>query len=273
MIAGALAQLSVSVIFSENDAFAQIKPDATLGGEKSVVKSNLLIKGLPSDRIEGGAIRGANLFHSFREFNIDEGQGAYFTNPTGIKNILSRVTGSNASNILGTLGVTGGNANLFLMNPNGIIFGPNASLDMGNKGLEVKGSGGSFVATTANAILLGKTGKFSASESARSNLLSFNPSALFFNAVAAQAIVNQSTATTTVTESSTNGLQVPNGRSLHSPYKELHLTVPAADSLLRDSELVLLLSPAAPPTIAEVRRHRAGTLKIEFCSSVFPLKF
>ncbi len=126
-----------------NCAFAQsnIVPDNTLGAESSVVTPNVDINGITSDRIDGGAIRGANLFHSFQEFNIDEGRGAYFTNPAGIENILSRVTGGNASNILGKLGVLG-NANVFLINPSGIIFGRNASLD-------VKGS---FVASTASSL-------------------------------------------------------------------------------------------------------------------------
>jgi filamentous hemagglutinin family protein len=132
-----------------NCAFAQIESDRTLGSQRSIVKPDV-IKGLPSDRISGGARRGANLFHSFREFNIDEGRGAYFTNPVGVENILSRVTGTNRSNILGTLGVLG-NANLFLINPNGIIFGTNASLD-------VKGS---FVASTANNISFADGTQFS----------------------------------------------------------------------------------------------------------------
>lgn len=131
----------IFVATSGDYAFAQIAPDGTLGAENSVVQPNVVINGTPSDRIEGGAKRGANLFHSFREFNIDEGRGAYFSNPIGVENILSRVTGTNASNISGVLGVLG-NANLFFINPNGIIFGSNSRLD-------VKGS---FVATTANSV-------------------------------------------------------------------------------------------------------------------------
>jgi filamentous hemagglutinin family protein len=133
--------IALPIFFWGNDTFAQsnIVPDKTLGSENSQVIRNF--GGRQVELIEGGARREANLFHSFREFNIDEGRGAYFTNPNGVQNILSRVTGTNPSNILGTLGVLG-NANLFLINPNGIIFGQNASLD-------VKGS---FVATTANAI-------------------------------------------------------------------------------------------------------------------------
>ena len=133
-----------------NSAQAQITPDNTLGTESSVITPNQIIKGISSDQINGGATRGVNLFHSFTQFNIGAGQAAYFTNPTGIQNILTRVTGSNASNIFGTLGVLG-NANLFLMNPNGIIFGQNAHLDLG----------GSFLATTAHNILFENGLKFS----------------------------------------------------------------------------------------------------------------
>jgi filamentous hemagglutinin family protein len=138
-LAGSLA-LSGAIASSEDCALAQIIPDTTLGNQNSTVTPIS-----PTiDQINGGATRGANLFHSFREFNVDDGRSALFTNPVGIQNILTRVTGTNPSNILGTLGVTGGNANLFLINPNGIIFGENASLNVG----------GSFVATTANALVL-----------------------------------------------------------------------------------------------------------------------
>src|SRR5512136_264585 len=92
---------------AEAFASAQAIPDATLGKESSVLTPNVNINGLPSDRIDGGAIRGANLFHSFQEFNVGEGRGVYFSNPAGIANILMRVTGGNNSRILGTLGVLG----------------------------------------------------------------------------------------------------------------------------------------------------------------------
>ncbi|MEW5856359.1 MAG: filamentous hemagglutinin N-terminal domain-containing protein, partial [Cyanobacteriota bacterium] len=92
---------------------AQIVPDNTLGAESSTVTPNVVIRGIPSDQIAGGAIRGANLFHSFEQLSVLKGRGAYFTNPAGIENILSRVTGANRSDILGRLGVLG-NANLFL---------------------------------------------------------------------------------------------------------------------------------------------------------------
>lgn len=191
-----------AIASSTESVLAQITPDTTLGNENSTVTSTGRV-----DTINGGATRGANLFHSFGEFNIDDGRAAVFTNPTGIENILMRVTGGNPSNILGTLGVAG-NANLFLMNPNGIIFGSNARLDIG----------GSFVGTTANAVRLGDTGLFSASEPASSNLLTVRPSALFFNAVAAQEIVNRSQAQGLRGETNSIGgsvgLQVPQGKTL-----------------------------------------------------------
>ncbi len=181
-VVGGVAIVGALCVGVSDRVLAQIVPDNTLGAESSVVTPNLNIQGTPSDRIDGGATRGANLFHSFGEFNVGEGRGAYFANPTGIENILTRVTGSNRSDILGRLGVLGG-ANLFLLNPNGIVFGPNASLDIQ----------GSFVATTAERIQLGDSGYFSAAQPQTSSLLSVSPGALFFSQVANQpgSIINQ----------------------------------------------------------------------------------
>jgi filamentous hemagglutinin family protein len=159
-----LSAISGAIVPTSFDcALAQITPDNTLGAESSVVTPSVVINGIPNDQINGGAIRGANLFHSFREFNVAAGRKAYFANPAGIENILSRVTGGNPSNILGTLGVSG-NANLFLINLNGIIFGPNARLDIG----------GSFVASTASSLLLADGTEFSAKEPQTPPLLTVN---------------------------------------------------------------------------------------------------
>ncbi|MGD1702340.1 filamentous hemagglutinin N-terminal domain-containing protein, partial [Dapis sp. BLCC M229] len=132
----------------------------------------------------------------------------YFINPAGIENILTRITGNNASNILGKLGVEGA-ANLFLINPNGILFGPNASLDIR----------GSFIATTGDEIKLGQNGLFSAINPENSNLLSVKPSALFFNQLASQTkgrIINQSMADGI-------GLAVPPGEKLGFVAREIIL--------------------------------------------------
>ena len=147
-------------LFFTVPASAQITPDSSVGTQ---VTPNVTINGVPSDRIDGGTVRGANLFHSFSDFNVQAGRGAYFTNPAGISNILTRVTGSNASNINGTLGVLG-NANLFLLNPNGIIFGSGTRLDLN----------GSFLATTANSINFADGTQFSASNPQAAPLLTIS---------------------------------------------------------------------------------------------------
>ncbi len=185
---------------------AQIEPDSTLGDESSQVIPNQNINGLPADLIEGGAQRGQNLFHSFRQFNVEAGQGAYFANPEGIGNIFSRVTGNDVSDISGTLGVNGA-ADLFLINPNGIIFGENASLDLN----------GSFLATTADAIQFGAQGEFQAIAPDAPPLLTVQPSALFFNQMQSGTIESRSIATagTTATGSfDLLGLRVPDNQNL-----------------------------------------------------------
>jgi len=94
--------------------------------------------------INGGKMNsdGTNLFQSFQEFGLQPEQIANFQANPGIKNILGRISGGNASVINGLIQVTGGSANLFLMNPAGFVFGSNASLNVP----------GAFTATTANGI-------------------------------------------------------------------------------------------------------------------------
>jgi filamentous hemagglutinin family protein len=192
---------------------AQIVPDDTLGGERSVVEVNF--QGSPDDVIRGGARRGQNLFHSFQEFNVGEGRGAYFLTPSAdIQNIFARVTGVNRSEILGILGtrqdltLESTNANLFLINPNGILFGQNAQLDVG----------GSFLGTTADAIGFGDAEVFGArAPQVPSQVLTINPSAFLFSRTEIGSIINNSTALTGFTTPDgilTQGLQVTDGRSL-----------------------------------------------------------
>ncbi|HEY9607945.1 filamentous hemagglutinin N-terminal domain-containing protein [Allocoleopsis sp.] len=181
----AVRWVSIALIVTfGNCAEAEIIPDGTLGSTVDPLNNN----DVPSILITGGTRLDNTLFHSFGEFTVQAGQTALFTHPAGIENILTRVTGSNPSNILGTLGVTdgsvtGGNANLFLINPKGISFGPNARLLLN----------GSFVATTANAIALSNGDIFSTNPAAPlpSQLLNVNPNALFFNQIPAQPIVSQ----------------------------------------------------------------------------------
>jgi len=81
-----------------------------------------------------GGTSGTNLFHSFGNFNVPTNNIANFLNESALptNNILGRVTGGNLSSIYGTIQTTGfGNANLFLMNPAGFLFGPNATVNVG----------------------------------------------------------------------------------------------------------------------------------------------
>ncbi|NEQ42046.1 MAG: filamentous hemagglutinin N-terminal domain-containing protein [Leptolyngbya sp. SIOISBB] len=158
---------------------AQIVPDSTLGSEASIVIPDVTVGGELADQIEGGAIRGSNLFHSFEDFNVNTGQQVYFANPIGIENILSRVTGNSVSDIDGLLGVDGG-ANLFLLNPNGIIFGPNARLDVS----------GSFTASTAENFSFADGSEFSATSPDESLLTLSLPLGVQFNGPALGNITN-----------------------------------------------------------------------------------
>ena len=157
---------------------------------------------------------GPNLFHSFGDFSVGAGNIGNFLNNSGLatSNILGRVTGGNVSNIFGTIQTTNfGNANLYLMNPMGIAFGPNASLNVG----------GSVSFTTAQYIRLFdglNSANFyanPANDSLANSILAIDPSAFEFLSATPAAYgfltVPDPNATITVQGSA---LSVPAGQSI-----------------------------------------------------------
>jgi filamentous hemagglutinin family protein len=134
---------------------AQVIPDETL-------KTTVLENGNNFTITEGNRV-GNNLFHSFSQFSIPSKGSASFNNASDIQNIFSRVTGGSVSNIDGLIQANG-SANLFLLNPSGIIFGKDASLNIG----------GSFVGTTANSIKFADGTEFSAIDASATPLLTIS---------------------------------------------------------------------------------------------------
>jgi filamentous hemagglutinin family protein len=122
-----------AIVLRTDSVNAQVVPDSTLGTQVNAIGTVF--------EINNGTRSGNNLFHSFSQFSIPRGGSAIFNNALDVQNIFSRVTGSQVSNLDGIL-KSQGSANLFLMNPNGIVFGPNAQLQLG----------GSLLGTTATGI-------------------------------------------------------------------------------------------------------------------------
>ncbi|HBL14689.1 MAG TPA: filamentous hemagglutinin [Cyanobacteria bacterium UBA11162] len=145
--------------------------------------TNTFLRNCSSRCIITGTDRGgSNLFHSFSKFNVDANTRVLFQDP-GVENIISRVTGTTRSHIRGTLGVRGGDANLFLINPNGIIFGPKAQLDVE----------GSFVASTASSLVFADGHQFSATNPEAPPLLTISvPIGLQFGETTASIQVQNS---------------------------------------------------------------------------------
>jgi filamentous hemagglutinin family protein len=160
-----LANSILISLLTLDSAKAQVVPDSSLPINSSVSQQGSITQ------IDGGTQQGGNLFHSFSQFSVSKGNTAYFNNSLNINNVFSRVTGGSISNIDGLI-KTNGKANLFLINPAGIIFGENASLDVN----------GSFFATTAETVLFEDGISFSANLNQTSPLLTISvPIGLSFN--------------------------------------------------------------------------------------------
>ena len=146
---------TVGYLLTHSDiTYAQVTPDNTVNTQVNQIDNVA--------EITGGETRGNNLFQSFQDFSVLTGNEAFFDNANNISNIFSRVTGGNISNIDGAIRANG-SASLFLINPAGIIFGENASLNIG----------GSFYGSSASSILF-EDGEFSAADFDNPPLLTVN---------------------------------------------------------------------------------------------------
>ncbi len=184
------------VVTSPTQAQIEVIPDTTLPNNSKVELNGSLTT------ISEGTQVGKILFHSFAQFSVNNGSTVNFNNLSDIQNIISRVTGSSISNIDGTIKTEGG-ANLFLINPNGIVFGPNASLNIG----------GSFIASTASSINFADGTSFSATAPQTTPLLIVSvPNGLQFGENVGE-IRNQSRASNSSFEP-VAGLQVQPSKTL-----------------------------------------------------------
>ncbi|HAG84469.1 MAG TPA: hypothetical protein DCL61_25765, partial [Cyanobacteria bacterium UBA12227] len=181
--------------------------------------------------IYDGTRVGDNLFHSLIKFGLDEGEIARFLSQPGIENILARISGGNVSVINGLIEVTGGNSNLFLMNPAGIIFGPNATLNVP----------GDFTATTSTRIGFG-SGWFNAIGNNTYTSLIGTPNAFAFDTPQPGAIINS--ADLTVNQGDLNlfaGTVVSTG-SLSTPNGQINIATVSGQNVIRISQTGMVLS-------------------------------
>lgn len=174
--------------------------------------------------ISGGTQVGSNQFHSFESFSIEAGQTASFVSHTDNANIVGRVTGANPSHIDGTLQVQGSSANLYLVNPAGVMFGPNAQLSLS----------GSFTATTADRVGFEDDWLEVAQENPDYDSFTADPSALAFTSAQAGAIVNQADLAVSEGESlSLIGGSVVSTGDVSAPGGEISLVAVGGNSTVR----------------------------------------
>ncbi len=138
---------AIAAVLSPGEGIAQVIEDQSLGGENTSVR----LDGKTYE-ISGGSIRGADaelLFHSFDSFSLEEGQTAQFSPDDNITTIFSRVTGGKPSEINGT--IASDTVDLFLLNPAGVVFGPESAIEIG----------GSIMISTAESLTFADGGEFS----------------------------------------------------------------------------------------------------------------
>lgn len=182
--------------------------------------------------ITGGRQAGRNLFHSFGQFNVDAGNIANFLAAPNLRNVLARVTGGSASYINGLIQVTGGNPNLYLMNPAGIVFGQGASLNVP----------ASFTATTADRIMF-PGGSFNAYGNNNYAQLAGEPVGFAFDRKDPAAIINEGKLIVNPGQSvSLIAGQVINTGTVQAPGGNITIAAVPGENLVRLSQTGQLLS-------------------------------
>ena len=201
--------------FSSIGTHAEVVMDGSLGPQGALTGPAFNI----TDDL--GQTVGSNLFHSFESFNIAFDESANFTGPGAIDNIISRVTGGGLSTIDGLVSSEIASANLYFVNPAGVLFGPHANLDVN----------GSFHVSTANYLLLGDSGRFDASNPASSVLTVAPPSAFGFIDNDPAPVIFEGSGSSDAHETlpllglADTGIEVPDGETLSVIGGDIDITV------------------------------------------------
>lgn len=161
---------SITVFLIATGLYGNVGAEVILDGSLGTTGEIAPVEGNYDIGADVGQQSGANLFHSFDTFNVDTGQSATFSGPNSVSNIVSRVTGDSASTINGRIISTIPEANLWLINPKGIVFGQGSSLDIQ----------GSFHASTGDYVQLRDGTEFNADISELTLLTSSAPQAFGF---------------------------------------------------------------------------------------------
>ncbi|MCP4104830.1 MAG: filamentous hemagglutinin N-terminal domain-containing protein [Desulfobacteraceae bacterium] len=176
-----------------------------------------------------GRQSGANLFHSFQTFNINTNESANFSGPASVQNIISRVTGGSASQIDGTLRSTIPDANLYLLNPAGVMFGANASLDIG----------GSFHVSTADYLKMEGNERFHTLPRQGEMLSAAPPSAFGFMDKGAPITFDGKEIPESDWDGNSTGLAVSEGKTISVIGGDIEIAGSFYEDTLREKNILL----------------------------------
>jgi filamentous hemagglutinin family protein len=188
--------------------------------------------------INGGTIKGTNQFHSFGLFSVGPGDAASFNGASWIANIIGRITGGQQSIIDGTLRSKITGANLYLLNPSGVLFGPNAALSVS----------GSFHVSTADYLRMADGARFYA-DLGKESTLSTAP-------VAAFGFLSSSPAAISIQGSN---LSVPEGKTLSIIGGDINIT---GGQIAAPSGRINIASVASPGEVIPVESRDAPDVQM-----------